>query len=302
MNKLIIFSSLMLTASYLNAADYPNAAPTTMNVNSDQKLNKDIKDALSAGVFTKGYEQVTVDVRNGNVMLGGMVQTQADKDNVDKKVRDMEGVKAVINRIGVMDRREEAKERIMENRDARRDFRDARMENRDERRDFRDARMENRDMRMENRDVRRDVRMENRDTRRDFRDSRMEYRDDSRMYRDSYGSDEGCPFDRDRTVMNKDNKAIEHKDVKADSKYPQDKFQTPADQELNAKIRSKITGWVWDSYPDVIVHTANGVVTLEGFVATPKDKEDVVNAIQKVEGVKSVKSNLKIGEKDKVVR
>jgi hypothetical protein len=41
------------------------------------------------------------------------------------------------------------------------------------------------------------------------------------------------------------------------------------------------------------LNTTNGIVTLKGTVEDPKDQQKIISEIQKVPGVKSVKSNLK---------
>lgn len=77
------------------------------------------------------------------------------------------------------------------------------------------------------------------------------------------------------------------------SKYSQDTFATPSDQQLNKKIRDDVTdGWLWDSYKGVILNTSNGVVTLEGSVKDADEQRKLTDKISKIEGVKSVKSNL----------
>jgi osmotically-inducible protein OsmY len=73
-----------------------------------------------------------------------------------------------------------------------------------------------------------------------------------------------------------------------------DSFNTPADKQLNMKIRDKITGWFRDTYPDISLNTSNGVVVIEGFVKTPKDQQNLLIELRKIDGVKSVKSNLRI--------
>lgn len=82
---------------------------------------------------------------------------------------------------------------------------------------------------------------------------------------------------------------------KTDRQFPQDNYATPADDQLNKKIRDDVSrGWLWNSYKDVTLNTVNGVVTLNGTVDSIKDQQKLINEIQKVNGVKSIKSNLKI--------
>lgn len=80
---------------------------------------------------------------------------------------------------------------------------------------------------------------------------------------------------------------------KEQRQFPQDTYATPADEELNKKIRDSVSrGWLWNSYKDVTLQTSNGIVTLAGTVKNQDDQQKLVSEILKVEGVKSVKSNL----------
>lgn len=77
--------------------------------------------------------------------------------------------------------------------------------------------------------------------------------------------------------------------------FPQDRGITPFDNQLNKKIRDKVSsGWVWNSYKGVALNTSNGVVTLDGTVANKEDEKKLIDHISKIEGVKSVNSNLTI--------
>jgi len=79
--------------------------------------------------------------------------------------------------------------------------------------------------------------------------------------------------------------------------FSQDTYGSNADDQLNKKIRDLTSrGWLWNSYKDVSLNTNNGVVTLEGVVSSISDQQKLMNEIQKVDGVKSVSSNLKISK------
>ncbi|MCE5318928.1 MAG: BON domain-containing protein [Parachlamydia sp.] len=81
----------------------------------------------------------------------------------------------------------------------------------------------------------------------------------------------------------------------SDKPYTQDTYATPADDQLNKKIRDKTSrGWLWNSYKEVILNTNNGSVTLTGMVDSAKDQQKLLKEIQKVEGVRSVQSRLTI--------
>lgn len=79
--------------------------------------------------------------------------------------------------------------------------------------------------------------------------------------------------------------------------FPHDTFKTPQDEQLNRVIREKTSeGWIWDSYKDIAISTDNGVVTLNGSIKNSEDQQKLINEIQKINGVKSVRSNLHIRE------
>lgn len=79
----------------------------TRDMNRDDKsVESDVRDSLR-GVFTDRFNNVNVQVRNGEVTLTGTVPTQEDKKDLEEKVRDMDGVRNVINRVMVKQSREE---------------------------------------------------------------------------------------------------------------------------------------------------------------------------------------------------
>lgn len=65
--------------------------------NSDNQIEKKISDTFKPGYFTKGYEGVKADVRNGNVNLSGTVESDSAKKEVTEKVQKIDGVKSVNN-------------------------------------------------------------------------------------------------------------------------------------------------------------------------------------------------------------
>lgn len=99
--------------------------------------------------------------------------------------------------------------------------------------------------------------------------------------------------------LSSDLKATDNKGEK-EKEFPQDAYATSADEQLNKKIRDQISkGWVWNSYKDISLHTSNGEVTLEGTVESIDDQYKLMEDVGKVEGVKRVKSNLKISKEKK---
>ncbi len=81
--------------------------------------------------------------------------------------------------------------------------------------------------------------------------------------------------------------------------FPQDRFATQKDDQLNRKIRDNISkGWLWDSHKDITLQTSNGIVTVLGNIDDAKAEEKLIGEIKKIEGVKSVISNLRIQNKN----
>jgi len=157
---------------------------------SDQDLANKIRDKIGSGWFSKGFDQVRVQVNNGNVTLQGSVKTWDDKEKVEKEVRNMDGVRSLNSQLNVQDPNSKKNQQ---------------------------------------------------------------------------------------------------------KQFSQDTATSSSDNQLNNKIRDNVSrGWLWDSYKDVALNTSNGVVTLEGSVDNLSDQQKLMKEVQKVEGVKSVKSNLRI--------
>jgi|GEM_PF-6312719 len=66
----------------------------------DQKLAHAIKNSLY-GTASDSYNSVNVKVNNGEVTLSGVVDSQADKEDLGKKVSAMPGVQKVDNQVRV---------------------------------------------------------------------------------------------------------------------------------------------------------------------------------------------------------
>jgi osmotically-inducible protein OsmY len=183
--------ALGLTCVTSGYADYNRNDSSYSSVAvSDQELTKKIQDKISSGWFSKGNEQVNVQVNNGVATLQGLVEAQSDKERIEKEVRNIEGVKSVNSQL---------------------------------------------------------------------------------------------------TVQEPDTKANISREFK------QDTYATSEDDQLNKKIRDTTSrGWLWNSYQGVILNTTNGDVTLEGTVESNKDQQKLMKEIQKIDGVKTVKSNLRI--------
>lgn len=68
---------------------------------SDSDLQSKIKDKLAAGWFGKTFSDVDVDVTDGVVTISGVVSSDQDKQDVEKKVREFPEVKDVHNQLQV---------------------------------------------------------------------------------------------------------------------------------------------------------------------------------------------------------
>src|SRR5690349_294366 len=105
MLKLLLSLCLGLT-TMANANVFSSKEEATEHRNSvsDQELEGKIRDKISSGTFSKGYDQVNVKVKEGVVTLDGTVPTQDDKDKVEKEVRQMSGVKGLNSNLSVNDK------------------------------------------------------------------------------------------------------------------------------------------------------------------------------------------------------
>ena len=68
---------------------------------SDQEIHQKIQDKIGSGWFSKGFEGVIFEVRNGQVMLRGNVDTLDDKNKVEDTVKKIDGVRNVNSQIRV---------------------------------------------------------------------------------------------------------------------------------------------------------------------------------------------------------
>lgn len=109
-------------------------------------------------------------------------------------------------------------------------------------------------------------------------------------------------FNQNRMTPNTANNGIQSSYFSTDAStdttirdFPQDRATTPFDNELNKKIRDKVSsGWLWNNHKGVTLNTNNGIVTLDGSIANRDEEKKLVDKISKIDGVKSVNSNLTI--------
>lgn len=176
-----IFKALAI-ALCLNSLIFANLSHV-----SDQDLARIVNEKIGSGWFSRGYDWVNIQVTHGVVTLSGDVATMNDKEKIERKVRNIEGVKDVNNNIHVQE------------------------------------------------------------------------------------------------------------PILKENWYSQDMYATRIDQQLNREIRNMMRrSWVWDGYKDVFLDTNNGVVTLVGSVKNLHDQQKIMTEIQKIRGVRDVRSNLKI--------
>jgi osmotically-inducible protein OsmY len=75
-----------------------------------------------------------------------------------------------------------------------------------------------------------------------------------------------------------------------------DQAMTENDRSLNSRIREAFNrdSVLRDASGSVYINSANGIVTLNGTVATEKEKKDLEAELQHVTGVNSVRNELQI--------
>lgn len=87
--------------TYFNRSAQTTAASDTFTSDSDRALGQRIRDAIKGGWFSRGYEQVSLDVNNGIVTLRGFVVSLDDKKKVEDAVKNVNGVNNVRNQLSI---------------------------------------------------------------------------------------------------------------------------------------------------------------------------------------------------------
>jgi osmotically-inducible protein OsmY len=81
---------------YLAQAQAPSMrAQAAQPTEADRALNKKVRDALQGGFFSKGYENIQSDVRDGVVALRGTVANDSDRNTIRDRVQKIDGVRRV---------------------------------------------------------------------------------------------------------------------------------------------------------------------------------------------------------------
>lgn len=68
----------------------------------NQILEKKVKEKLSTGMFAHRYTDVQVQVSNGIATLTGTVKSTSAKLDIEKRAKEVTGIKSVINKINVI--------------------------------------------------------------------------------------------------------------------------------------------------------------------------------------------------------
>lgn len=251
---------------------------------SDDQLNKKIRDRVSKGWFWDSYQDIRLNTVNGVVTLEGIVDRTRDQQNLISEIQKIEGVKSVINHLSL--KNSQGRDQTVESSD----------------RDGREPVIPN----AANQKLRQQVREKlgpgwisegypGVDA--DVKDGLVTLGGSVPTWEDKEKIE--------REIRNIHGvKALEsHLVVQIPSsreprQFSQDTYTTPADEQLNKKIRDRLNrgcvreGCMHDRYGDIALHTSNGVVRLEGRGVDTRDQQNLITEIQKVEGVKGLKNNL----------
>lgn len=253
---------------------HPNTAPAHHAFISDAELVKKIKDKLASGWFTRGYDQVTVQAYNGNVLLGGSVLTVGDREKVEKEVRSIDGVLGINNQILIQDASQNSNTQY-----GRADSQNNGQYGRSE------SQYNNQYTSPYADDYAQPQGYNNSNQGQYLNSNQGRYRrqiSDASSYGQTNTSGQQTSGQQSNFSAN-------------NNRFPQDKAASAQDQQLNDRIRNTISnGYIWDSYTDVSLNTKDGIVTLEGSVKNPKDQQYLMSKIHRIDGVRSVRSNLSV--------
>lgn len=296
---------------------------------SDQEINDKIRDAIGSGWFSKGYENVSFNVRNGNVSLRGSVATLDDRKNVEDAVRKIEGVRSVDNQI-VINKVEANKDSSSNtNRGA---YSDTNKNGYSEEQLLDSEKKYPQDKAATIFDRQLNAKIRDKVSNGWFSQGyktialrtnngvvlitgSLDNRDDLQKLIDKIREIEGIRSVDNQIVIikvdeNRDSSPEANKDAYSDKtkngysdeqllasekKYPQDTAATRYDRQLNAKIRDKVSnGWFTQSYTTIILRTNNGIVTITGEVDSREDVKKLIDKIKEIDGIRTVNSQLSV--------
>lgn len=79
---------------------YQNKYPQDFGATeADRQLNYRIRDKLSGGWFTKGYDALIIKTDRGVVVITGVVDRNSDIQNINDKIKDIPGIRTVDNQV-----------------------------------------------------------------------------------------------------------------------------------------------------------------------------------------------------------
>lgn len=245
---------------------------------SDQDINKKIQDTVGSGWFSRGYQNVSFDVNNGNVTLRGTVDSMEDKRKIEDKVRKLDGVRQINNQILVRDSGEQGADR-----------------DQDQQRNYNNPSDQEASRRIHGTLSAGWLQKGYEDISYEINDGYVTLRgtvDTNQEKNDIQNQVEN--IDGVRSVDNK----IKVDKADADNRSTQDFAATSQDQKINSDIRSKLDGgWFSKGFEGIILRTNNGIVVISGTVDSPEDIRKITDRIKDINGVRSVKNQLTVKNK-----
>ncbi|MBA3602526.1 MAG: BON domain-containing protein [Parachlamydiaceae bacterium] len=238
---------------------------------TDQTLTRKIYDKISSGLFSNGYEDVKVEVRNGFVTLSGYVETSNDKEKVANVIQNIEGVRGITNNVRIQAKSSDNSVRINDS-----------VQNSDQ------------DLAKKIYDKIRsgvfssgydNVKVESRNGFVTVTGAVETSRDKEKL---------GNEIQNIQGVKGVTNLVKIQPRSSDNSATINDSVQY-SDQDLTKQIYDKIrSGLFFSGYDNVNVEVKNGFVTVNGYVQTSNDKEELGNEIQNIRGVRGITNNVKI--------
>jgi osmotically-inducible protein OsmY len=244
------------------------------------------------------HSDINVDVRNHVVILKGTVPTKAGKARAAEIARKTEGVSRVDNRLvigmsaeAVKDAKENAQEAKQ---DAKENAREAKQDAKENAREAReDAKESAEEAKQEAREAREEATDSAREAREDARESAHDAKHDAKQSAEQ-AKDKADETTREARQDAKES-ARDAKDAGAAAVGTAGAAVT--DGWITTKIKSSFVGVDALEGSNIDVDTNNHVVTLRGTVPSENAKNRAVTIAKKVDGVTSVKSELKIAPK-----
>lgn len=101
-----VFATLFVSLLALNSANASTLADATVAKQTaerkDLQVFNDIADQVNRYTQLTIFDSISADVNNGRVVLSGWVTMPYKRDDIEKRVRKVEGVNVVDNKIGVL--------------------------------------------------------------------------------------------------------------------------------------------------------------------------------------------------------